>query len=233
LKPEPKRSTTSAPATAVASATWWDAENKVVWLCGYGWHESGADDDGFQLQAADRGRTDQAHAGRHREIRRGQGVAAREPAARVGGRTPRGGARGCRRGESVDGRGVAPLETPRRSSSPCSEARSTRSTRCASPSFPRQSSVSGSWRSASPPVSSTMPSTRFATRSGTGRPEPFEIGPSGRPRRESARSAPRLTGKERGAGRSCRESRARKLHKRLHTYRTHDEEQVVLNEKSP
>ncbi len=30
-------------------ATWWDAENKVVWLCGYGWHESEADDDAFQL----------------------------------------------------------------------------------------------------------------------------------------------------------------------------------------
>lgn len=30
-------------------ATWWDANNKVVWLCGYGWHESGADDDAFQL----------------------------------------------------------------------------------------------------------------------------------------------------------------------------------------
>ncbi len=30
-------------------ATWWDAKNKVVWLCGYGWHESGADDDAFQL----------------------------------------------------------------------------------------------------------------------------------------------------------------------------------------
>src|SRR5581483_9790665 len=28
-------------------------------------------------------------------------------------------------------------------------------------------------------------------------------------------------------------SRARKLHKRLHTHRTHDEEQVVLNGKSP
>jgi hypothetical protein len=28
-------------------------------------------------------------------------------------------------------------------------------------------------------------------------------------------------------------SRTRKLHKRLHTHRTHDEEQVVLNEKSP
>lgn len=24
-------------------------QNKVVWLCGYGWHESGADDDAFQL----------------------------------------------------------------------------------------------------------------------------------------------------------------------------------------
>jgi hypothetical protein len=30
-------------------ATWWDSENKVVWLCGYGWHESGAEDDAFQL----------------------------------------------------------------------------------------------------------------------------------------------------------------------------------------
>ena len=30
-------------------ATWWDAENKVVWLCGYGRHESGAVDDAFQL----------------------------------------------------------------------------------------------------------------------------------------------------------------------------------------
>lgn len=30
-------------------ATWWDAENTVVWLCAYGWHESGADDDAFQL----------------------------------------------------------------------------------------------------------------------------------------------------------------------------------------
>lgn len=30
-------------------ATWWDGENKVVWLCAYGWHESGADDDAFQL----------------------------------------------------------------------------------------------------------------------------------------------------------------------------------------
>jgi hypothetical protein len=30
-------------------ATWWDARNKVVWLCGYGRHESGAADDAFQL----------------------------------------------------------------------------------------------------------------------------------------------------------------------------------------
>jgi hypothetical protein len=30
-------------------ATWWDAENKVVWLCGYGWHESGTDDDAFRI----------------------------------------------------------------------------------------------------------------------------------------------------------------------------------------
>lgn len=30
-------------------ATWWDDEHKVVWLCAYGYHESGAPDDAFQL----------------------------------------------------------------------------------------------------------------------------------------------------------------------------------------
>ena len=30
-------------------ATGGTPKKKVVWLCGYGWHQSGADDDAFQL----------------------------------------------------------------------------------------------------------------------------------------------------------------------------------------